>query len=280
MKRKMLLGLLFLSTLILVAGKVAMYGGGRRALDTLRDTDRRWGLCQAPNTASADLGPLTIQLGLGPNSGFGLGGVGGACAYGNGSGGGGAAAAPALTNATRMFVTYTSNNSNGDYGYWLTNTDNDDTRALYAPLVEFIIHSGSTSASAIWWYGLEESPTLANLTPSNTQATGVDHAAVAFSAATSSAWRCCSGDGTNASCMDITGSTWAANTEYQVTVDLRTAGTTRCCVKDLGASAEYCVAKTTNQPGVSVNLGAMASVKTTTAASKTVSVNRIYLEQN
>ena len=281
MKKKMFLGFLLLATLFLAAGRVAMYGGGRGAVDTLRDTDRRWGICQPVSTAAADLGPISLQLGMGPNSGFGLGAGGtSTCAYGNGAGGGGAVGAPALTNATRMFVTYTSDVTAGSYGYWQSNADNNDTRVLYKPLAVFVIHSGATSTAAVWWYGLEESPTLGNLTPSNTQATAIDHAAVAFGAATSSAWRCCSGDGTNASCTDITGSAWTANTEYMLTVDLRTAGQTQCCVKSISSSSQSCVTKTTNQPGAAVNLGMMASIRTTEAVGKKVSVNRMYLEQN
>jgi len=246
----------------------------------MRDTDRRWGLCQTNSTAATDLGPVGGQLAFGQNSAFGLGDGSQACAFGNGAGGGGAVGAPALTNATRMFVTYTSGATSGDYGYWESNGGNNDTRAGFKPLAVLVIHSGATSTAAVWWYGLEESFALGNLTPSNSQTTTVDHAAVAFGAATSSAWRCCSGDGTNASCIDIAGSTWAANTEYKVTVDLRTAGQTRCCVKNIGASAEWCVTKTTNQPSATVDMGLLASVKTTEAAAKKVSVNRMYLEQN
>jgi len=279
--KKILLWPLLLATLFLAAGKVAMYGGGRGAVDTLRDTDRRWGICQPVSTAAPDLGPISLQLGMGPNSGFGLGAGGtSTCAYGNGAGGGGAVGAPALTNATRMFVTYTSGAEAGNYGYWHSNEDNNDTRALYKPLVVMIVHFGATSTAAVWWFGLEESLALGNLTPSNAQATAIDHAAVAFSAATSSAWRCCSGDGVNGSCVDVPGSTWTANAEYKVTVDLRTASETRCCVKNIASSAEWCVTKTTNQPGASVDLGMMAGVKTTEAVAKTVSVSRMFLEQN
>jgi len=259
----------------LTAGKVAMYGGGRGAVDTLRDTDRRWGLCQTNSTAATDLGPVFQGFG------FGVGGAAAdACAFGNGAGAGTADATPALTGATRMFVTYTSGATSGNYGYWKSNSGNTDTRALYKPLAVFVIHSGATSTAAVWWFGMEESLALGNLTPSNAQATTIDHAAVAFNAATSSAWRCCSGDGTNASCADITGSTWTANAEFKLTVDMRTAGQTRCCVKNIGASAEWCVTKTTNQPGAAVDLGMMAGVKTTEAIGKKVSVNRMYLEQN
>ena len=278
---KRLLAAILCSLITMAPGTGFLRWGSGVGQDTMRDMDRRWGLCQTNSTAADDLGPVGGQLSFAQNSAFGIGDESQACAFGNGAGAGGADAAPALTGATRMFVTYTSGATSGNYGYWESNGGNNDTRALYDPVAVFVIHSGPTSTSAVWWYGLEESLALGNLTPSSSQATAIDHAAVAFDAATSSAWRCCSGDGTNASCADIPGSAWAANTEYKVAVDLRTAnGGTRCCVKNIATSANWCVGKTTNQPGAAVDLGMIAGVKTTEAGAKTVSVSKMYLEQN
>ena len=277
MKRK---ALLLAACLPFLTAAGAWVTGGGGSADTLRDTDRRWGLCEVNSTGAGHLGPVGGQLAAGQESGFGVGGGSAACGYADGNGVGTLSGGPALTNGTRMFVSYTTAATSGSFGSWSSNQGNNDTRALYEPIAVFVVHSGATSTAAVWWFGLNESLNLANLAPSNAQATAIDHAAVSFSAATSSAWRCCSGDGTNASCADITGSTWTANTEYKVAVDLRTAGETRCCVKDIGAGSEWCATKTTNQPAASVDLGLIAGVKTTAAGAKTVSVNRMFLEQN
>lgn len=265
---------------LLFAGTVGKLTPAPSTGSLMRDTDRRWGVCEPFDLATTTLSPLGGGTVAGGDTGFGLGGVATACRTADGLNAGSVLASVALTGATRYYVTYTTNTTVNSYGYFESNVSNTDTRILYAPLAVFIVHSGSSTA-ATWWFGLEESLTLGNLLPSDTQATAVDHAAIGVTAA-GAIWRCCSGDGTNASCTDITGSALATNMEYKLTVDMRTAGETRCCVQDLTppSTSTQCITKTTNQPGTAVNMGMIASVKTTTAGTKTLSVNRMYLEQN
>lgn len=265
---------------LLFAGTIGRFTPAPSTGSLMRDTDRRFGVCEPFSLASTTLGPLGGSTIGGGDTGFGLGGVASACVAADGLNAGTVAAAVALTNGTRYYVTYTTNTANTSYGYFQSNVSNTDTRILYKPVAVFIVHSGSNTA-ATWWFGLEESLTLGNLLPSDTQATAVDHAAIGVTAA-GAIWRCCSGDGTNASCTDITGSTFLDNMEYRLTVDMRTAAQTRCCVSDLTApvTGENCITKTTNQPGTAINMGMIASVKTTAAGTKTISVNRMYLEQN
>lgn len=109
-------------------------------------------------------------------------------------------------------------------------------------------------------------------------ASSVDFVGIVHDVAVSAAWRCCSGDGTNYSCTDITGSTLAVSTDYKVVVDWSVAGTLTCSVT--AGSTTSSVNKATNLSTQDVLVGPRIGIRTTANAVSTLAVGRHVLRQN
>lgn len=91
--------------------------------------------------------------------------------------------------------------------------------------------------------------------------------------------RCCSGDGANYTCGDITGTSLAASTEYKLTIDYSVAATLTCSVQ-AGTGSPISLAKTTNLPTAAVNLGVQNTTTGFGGASRNHNIARTVLEQN
>lgn len=187
-----------------------------------------------------------------------------------------ATAQPAATGATRMYIRYAStavlNALAGLGGGPFT-----QTRPLYRPKYSAVILTDSNIASRRIYAGLAESSlqsVVANT--SGTTASAVDYVAVGYdTAATGNTtdWLCCSGDGTNSSCV-TTGVAVVASTEYTLTADWTTAGSLVCTVN--GTS----VTKSTNLSTNAVNLGIYNTLTSLSAAAKNHFIAKQALEQN
>ncbi len=186
-------------------------------------------------------------------------------------------AQPNLTNATRAYVRNASataaNSFAGISGPFST------TQVSYRPKLTAFVHSDTTVTNRRIWIGLSAAGLSA--VPVTAGPLATSFVAVGLQTDASTAWRCCSGDGTSYSCSDIGGTSLVADTEYVVTVDFSVAGLLTCSVQT-GAAAPVVATKTTTIPvngptGVGVMCGS-----TTLAAGSAVNHDtaRIVLEQN
>lgn len=192
-----------------------------------------------------------------------------------------ASSQPALTGATRNFVQWATAATNGTvagYASGVTGTFNN-TRPLYRPRLSVLTHTDSTVTLRRQCYGITESALDALAITQASTASAIDFVAVCFDTAVDSAWQCCSGDGTNESCEDITGSTVAVNTEYVVLVDWTTAGHLVCTVQPVGSPA-ITVDRTTLLSTGAVDMAPYMSVTTLADAAVNMQISKYMLTMN
>ena len=133
------------------------------------------------------------------------------------------------------------------------------------------------------WVGLAESSMIA-LSPSlASAATGIDYVAVGWEDTINSGkWMCCSGDGTNHTCMDMGMPAVSAGTEYLIDVDWSQTGKLYCRIT--ANNKTYVTLKTSNLSTQAVGLG--INITNTTKVTGGTSVCRNFyfakgtLEQN
>ena len=130
------------------------------------------------------------------------------------------------------------------------------------------------------WFGLSSAALTTITHATGPTASATSFVALGYDTSISTAWRCCTGDGTNYSCADITGTTIVANTEYTLTVDYSVAGTLTCAVQE-GSNAAVSIAKTTNLVvSTATGLGVFNGTTTLSAAILNHNTAKLSLEQN
>jgi hypothetical protein len=152
------------------------------------------------------------------------------------------------------------------------------TRSSYRPTLTGFIRSDTTINTRRIWFALT-SASLSLQAVTGPASSTTNFVGIALDTGVSTVWRCCSGDGTNYSCSDITGTSLVASTEYTLTVDYSVAGTLTCSVQ-AGTGSVISVAKTTNLPTAAVDLGPQITVAPLDGANKNLFIARAVLEQN
>jgi hypothetical protein len=185
-----------------------------------------------------------------------------------------AAATNANPQSTRYYIQWGTSSVSGNAAG--QNASNVYTRPGYRPIYYARTRTEATISLRRQWHGLVES-TIAALpvrsSGAGAAASAIDFVAIGFDTAVSANWHCCAGDGTNYSCSDV-GTSVAANTDYTVSLDWKTAGTLICNVN--GTS----VSKTTNLSTAAVNLAIQNQVTTNSAAIVFMNLAHYELEQN
>lgn len=221
-------------------------------------TTRRLGYC-VYNFSSATTGALCVGLSNPPATGT-------------------AAAAPAATGALRPLQSWTSAASSAAQAGSTYNAVSNALRRPMLPIYRAYLHTDTSTANRYVWVGLSNAA-VATIDPFAATALDAIHfVAVAFSTATDSNWQCCSGDGTDASCVDIPSSTIAVDTDYRVTVDWSVDGTLTCRVEQVGGGT-WTVDKTTLlSTSTTADFTPTAALSNTDAASHVFYLAAISLE--
>jgi hypothetical protein len=187
-----------------------------------------------------------------------------------------ASAQPALSGATRMYIRYATATSGGLAGLSGPFTQ---TRQQYRPRLVGIVLSDTATTNRRMWFGIASAALTAITHATGPTASTVHFVALGYDTSISTAWRCCSGDGTNRSCADITGTTVAASTEYTLVVDWTSSGSLTCRVQ-AGSGAAISVNKTTNlSASTSTDLGVFNGTTALEAVTKNHNIARHALDQ-
>ena len=188
-----------------------------------------------------------------------------------------ASAQPALAGATRMYIRLASGAAAGNLGG--QSGTFTETRQQYQPRLTGIILTDASVASRRVWFGLSSAALTGVTLVGGPTASAVGFFAVGFDTGISAAWRCCSGDGTNYSCIDVPGTSVVASTEYTLTVDYTVAGTLTCRVQ-AGSGSVLSVNKSTNLlASTATGLGVHNGTTTLVAAAANHNVARVVLDQ-
>jgi hypothetical protein len=183
---------------------------------------------------------------------------------------------PALAGAARPYIQYATTAVSGNAAGLATGVFTL-TRPLYRPRLTAQLRTDATITTQRIHVGLAESTLSALATnTSATTATAIDYVSVAYDTngtGNTTDWLCCSGDGTNHSCI-TTGVAVVAGTEYTITTDWTTGGSLVCTVN--GTS----VSKGTNLSTAAINLGPYIGITTNSAAIRNFAVSKYGLEQN
>jgi hypothetical protein len=188
-----------------------------------------------------------------------------------------ATAQPALAGATRMHIRYATATSGALAG--LAGPFNQ-TRQQYRPrLVGTVLSDTATTIRRIW-VGLSSAALTTVTHATGPTASALHFSALGYDQSISAAWRCCSGDGSNYSCVDIPGTTVVASTEYTLIVDWSVAGTLTCRVQ-AGTGAVLSVNKATNlSASTTADLGIVNGTTALEAVTKNHNIARHKLDQN
>jgi hypothetical protein len=183
-------------------------------------------------------------------------------------------AQPALTNATRMYVRFAATTFAGTNGPFTT------SRPAYRPmLTTYLITDSPLSGSRRIWVGLASASLSGTQPATGPASSSISVVGIAFETGLSSTWRCCSVNGTSLTCADMVGTSLAAGTEYELTVDYSVAGTLTCSIA-AGSGSPISVAKTSNLPTAAVDLGVQNLTIALDGASKNHNIGRTVIEQN
>ena len=183
---------------------------------------------------------------------------------------------PALAGAARAYIQYATTATSGNAAGLATGVFTL-TRPLYRPRLTAQLRTDATITTQRIHVGLADS--ALNALATNTSAVtaiGIDYISVAYDTngtGNTTQWLCCSGDGTNHSCV-TTGVTVAVSTEYTITADWTTGGSLVCTVN--GTS----VSKGTNLSVAAINLGPYIGITTNSAAIRNFAVAKYGLEEN
>ena len=140
--------------------------------------------------------------------------------------------------------------------------------------------AASTAANTVTAIGIT-GPTALSLL--DTQSTTITFVGVGFDTSVSpgNIWRCCSGGGATATCVNVPGSSVTTLTEYTLIVDWSVSGTLTCSVQ-AGSGTPNPVSKTDNlSTSTSVDLGIFFGSTNLTAGNTTnLNAGPAILEQN
>jgi hypothetical protein len=156
----------------------------------------------------------------------------------------------------------------------------NQTRPQYRPrLVGVVLSDGSTAVRRTW-FGIASAALTTVTHATGPTASTVRFVALGYDQSISAAWRCCSGDGANRSCVDIPGTSVAPSTEYTLVVDWSVAGTLTCSVQ-AGSGAVLSVNKTTNlSTSTTADLGIVNGTVALESVTKNHNIARHSLDQN
>lgn len=171
----------------------------------------------------------------------------------------------------RYSTTSTINNSNGITGPLA------ETRPEYRPKYSTLIRTGLGITNRRIWIGLSSASLSSLVTDTTTaNASGITFVGIAYDTGGTgniTDWLCCSGDGSNYSCI-TTGVTVAGATDYTMEVDWSSSGTLTCSVN--GTS----VSKATNLSTAATDIGPFSSMTTLASSAIDHYIARQSLEQN
>lgn len=218
--------------------------GGSSASEWFDPTNNRVGIVQPGSAGSATLVAMGMTLPTG------LGG------------------SPQLDSAVteRLYVRYqTSNTAIGTVGPF--SGGSNDVRSTHRPVgFRALIRTSSDTTDQRVQVGLVESNAVGTLACSaGPTASTVDQVTACWDATLGGAWKCCTGDGGNYSCVDITGSTYVAGTPYYAAALMTSTGA-QCWVQAEGGT-EYTITKTTNITTSALHMSIFADITNTVATS-------------
>jgi hypothetical protein len=182
---------------------------------------------------------------------------------------------PALSSASRDYIQYATSSTNNSVGGILGLYT--VTRPAFRPKLTTWVRIDATDNRRVW-AALSESSLQSLVPTTGSAATGIDYVGLAYDSAVSSHWLCCSGDGTNHTCVD-TGVTVSASTEYALTVDWSVSGTLTCRVMPQGGTITT-TTKTDKLSTAAVNLGPYEALTTLTASARNQQIAFFAVEQN
>jgi hypothetical protein len=177
-----------------------------------------------------------------------------------------------------MYVQATSASSINSAAGWATPNFNQ-LQPPYRPRITADIRTDSPVTNRRLWVALTSASIEALPQAVASTASTLTFVGVGFDTSIGAGWHCCSGDGTNYTCINGPSATVAANTEYTVVVDWTVSGTLTCSV--IQAGTLFTVTKNTNLSTANTNLG--IEVATTNLAGSSAVVNftsDVVLEQN
>jgi hypothetical protein len=186
----------------------------------------------------------------------------------------------AQAGTARSIIEWTSAASTGSKaGYDATTMA---TRQAFRPkMVAYIkTENAADMTNRTIWVGLS-SASLTGVNPNDTDLdTSTFHfGVVAFRSTDSSAWRCCTGDGSDGTCTDIPSSTAAVNTEYVITIDWSVNAEVTCKVTQVGGST-WTLTKTTNISTGTNDLSVVSVITTANNTARKHYMAGLSLEQN